>query len=185
VALTVLLVWLLSEFGVRVYLTNTTGRRPRSFERDRGSGAAILLGLLVAVLLPPILRATVPGPSFAPWAVWLGLALALGGVALRVWSLVTLGRFFSTTVEVQAGHRLVRTGPYRRLRHPSYTAILLIVLGYGLAVADVVGALVALCVVLGVLLYRIHVEEGLLAEHFPEEYRAYQRESWRLVPGVY
>lgn len=111
-----------------------------------------------------------------------GLALVWAGMTLRLWAVLVLGRFFRTTVIVQDEHRLVETGPYRLLRHPSYTGTLLTLLGFGLCF----GNWIALALVtVGPLLaysYRITVEEGALRARFGPKYDAYARDRWRLIP---
>lgn len=84
------------------------------------------------------------------------------GIGLRAWSIATLGRFFQYWIKIQPGHRVVTGGPYRYVRHPSYTPIALVLLGLALACDDV-WSLVAVAVLGGTgLAVRIHVEERQL-----------------------
>jgi protein-S-isoprenylcysteine O-methyltransferase len=111
-----------------------------------------------------------------------GLVLIWAGIALRLWAVRVLGRYFRTTVIVQDEHQLVETGPYRLLRHPSYTGTLLTLLGFGLCF----GNWIALALVtVGPLLaysYRITVEERALRARFGSKYEAFARDRWRLIP---
>ena len=75
-----------------------------------------------------------PGPDW--WPPLLGLAVFAFGIAYRIWAVRTLGRFFRYTVVVDADHRVVEDGPYRRLRHPSYTGLLMAALGVGIALGN-------------------------------------------------
>jgi protein-S-isoprenylcysteine O-methyltransferase len=112
----------------------------------------------------------------------IGLVLIWAGIALRLWAVQVLGRYFRTTVIVQDEHQLVETGPYRLLRHPSYTGTLLTLLGFGLCF----GNWIALALVtVGPLLaysYRITVEERALRARFGPKYEAFARDRWRLIP---
>lgn len=118
------------------------------------------------------------GPAFA-----LGLALALVGVVLRVWSILWLGRFFRGVVTIQTDHRVVRTGPYRVVRHPSYLGALVGVLGFALTGGSVAAALVTTAVLgLGVA-YRIRVEERALRAGLGSAYDDYAAVTPALVPG--
>ena len=113
------------------------------------------------------------------------MAIVVAGVALRAWAIVTLGRYFRREVTIEPGQRLIRRGPYRVLRHPSYTGLLVSCFGLGLAFGSWVGALAGLAIVLAGLLPRIRVEEQVLAGAFGQEYAAYARETARLVPYVW
>ena len=86
-------------------------------------------------------------------------------------------------MQVEQGHRLIQDGPYRRLRHPSYTGMLAIYIGLVLALGTWVGALLALVVMFAAVYRRIQIEEEVLLEAFGDEYRAYMRRTWRIIPG--
>jgi len=115
---------------------------------------------------------------------WIGVLLfAVGGV-LRLWPFFVLGSRFSGLVAIQPGHRLVTSGIYALIRHPSYLGLLVNALGWALAFRSGVGVfLVALMLV--PLVARIRSEERLLRQHFGAEYDDYARHTWRLVPGLY
>jgi len=112
-----------------------------------------------------------------------GACVAVAGLAFREWAVMRLGRFFARTVQVEQGHRLIKDGPYRRLRHPSYTGMLAIYIGLVLALGTWVGALLALVVMFAAVYRRIQIEEEVLLEAFGDEYRAYMRQTWRIIPG--
>jgi len=115
---------------------------------------------------------------------WLGVALfALRG-ALRRWPVFVLGDRFSGLVAIQAGHRLVTSGVYGVIRHPSYLGLLISSLGWGLAFRSGIGVLLAALRV-PPLLARIEAEERLLQSEFGAEYDAYRARTSRLVPGLY
>ena len=115
---------------------------------------------------------------------WVGVALFVGGGALRMAPVFALGERFSGLVAIQAGHKLVTDGLYRFIRNPSYLGMLVSSLGWDLAFRSSVGvALTAL--LLPPLIARMRAEEALLGEHFGAEYEAYRARTWRLVPGLY
>jgi protein-S-isoprenylcysteine O-methyltransferase Ste14 len=115
---------------------------------------------------------------------WFGVALFVGGGALRMAPVFALGERFSGLVAIQPGHELVTDGLYRFIRNPSYLGMLVSSLGWALAFRSSVGvALTAL--LLPPLVARIRAEEALLGEHFGAEYEAYRARTWRLVPGLY
>lgn len=145
----------------------------------RGSALSYVL---VGVQLAALLAIALTGPLIPPSPVW-GL-VALLGVLLGVWAALTM-RLPEVSVlpEVRAGARLVTRGPYRLIRHPMYSALLLI--GAGLVMgAPSPGRWLLWLVLLADLLVKLTYEERLLRARFAE-YPAYQRRTWRIVPYVF
>jgi protein-S-isoprenylcysteine O-methyltransferase Ste14 len=127
----------------------------------------------------------VPWPGPRAWPVATGLVFIALGIALRAWSIATLGRFFQYRIQVQAEHRVVTTGPYRYVRHPSYTGVALILAGIALATGDVL-SLAAVAALGGAgLTVRIRAEERQLTEALGAEYERFAAQRKRLVPGVW
>lgn len=124
-------------------------------------------------------------PGLRPGLPWTGLALMVAGLSLRAWSIRVLARQFTVDVSVRPDHELVRRGPYRLVRHPSYTGALLTFLGFALALGNWASLLVVMVPVVLAFLRRIRIEERVLAEAFPEAYPAYARATWRLVPFIW
>jgi len=114
---------------------------------------------------------------------YLGLVLIPAGIGLRGWAIIKLGRFFSRTVRVERGHKIVTDGPYRWIRHPSYTGMILIYLGIALAIGTWLGVFVTVGLMLGATMYRISVEEKVLIEALGTAYTDYMNRTWRLFPG--
>lgn len=155
--------------------------------RDRGSMALIYATIALSLSAGMALAfwRQVPIPLSTPLLLWIALGLLVAGVLLRVTAVVALGRLFTMNVAIQADHRLVRTGLYRRLRHPSYTGALIGILAIGLSFGDFLALAVAVLPITAAMLYRIRVEEEAMVDAFGEEYLAYRRDSWRLLPGIY
>jgi len=143
-----------------------------------------LAGLVSAVLIARnVPGATLPGSQWI-WVV-LGCAVGLAGVTLRWWAIRTLGRQFTRNLQVGSDHDLVVGGPYRYVRHPSYTGAILMLAGVGLGLGNALG--LAACLVLSTIGYiqRIPREEELLSRELGEPYTEYASRRRRLVPGVY
>jgi protein-S-isoprenylcysteine O-methyltransferase Ste14 len=189
IVLTTLGVWVALEIALvaRDRIRGTGGTA-----QDRGTRRLIGIVTAASLVLTGVVARTarhnsalwLPGGSTdAP--VVIGLVLMWAGLALRVWSIATLGAEFRTTVEVDAGQQLVERGPYRLLRHPSYSGVLLLAAGYGVATGVWPALLVAVIGPTLVLMRRIQVEEKELTETLGDDYRVYQRRTWRLVPRVW
>jgi protein-S-isoprenylcysteine O-methyltransferase Ste14 len=141
-----------------------------------------LLATLVYVLAPLwLISAALPLPA---WLRWAGLGIALGGFALLEWAHVALGRNWSDTPRLLRGQALVKEGPYRRIRHPIYSAFLLI-LGSTLLISAnwLVGGLWIAATALDISA-RVRFEERVLEEQFGDAYRAYAKETGALLPRL-
>jgi len=116
---------------------------------------------------------------------WVGVALFLVSAALRLWPVYVLGDRFSGLVAIQPGHRLLTTGIYSVIRHPSYLRALLNSLGWSLAFRSGAGVLIT-ALLLPAILARIAAEERLLRDQFGTEYDAWRaRTPARLIPGIW
>jgi protein-S-isoprenylcysteine O-methyltransferase Ste14 len=137
----------------------------------------------VLYLAPRVVPAAAIRPAAAAFAV--GFVILLAGLVLRGWSIKTLGTYFTGSVAVSSDQAVVTAGPYRVLRHPSYTGLLLIMTGVGLASANWAGAAGMVVLTLAGLLWRIHAEERALLTTLGDSYRAYAAQHKRLVPLVW
>jgi len=115
----------------------------------------------------------------------LGTALICLGFVLRYWSIATLGKYFRTTVEFEEGHRIIQKGPYKLIRHPSYSGMIVFFIGYGLVSQNWVSFLIVIIVPTLALLYRIHIEEEAFTKQFGIEYENYKSKTKKLIPGLW
>ena len=161
-------------------------RAGRGLSRDP---TYVLMYVCVAasVVLAQILgrRGGLLWPGGRLWPVVAGLTMVVACVAVRAWSIITLGRFFQYSIRIQSGHTVVTTGPYRFVRHPSYTGLALGVAGYALASGDV-WSLVAAAALAGFgLTVRIRVEERQLRAALGADYDEFAARRGRLIPGLF
>jgi protein-S-isoprenylcysteine O-methyltransferase Ste14 len=174
--------WMLGELAMMAR-TSAGGTESRDATTFALTGA-VLAGLGLAVLAANRLDGlTLPGPGWWPLAA--GLVILAAGFALRVWAVRTLGRFFKYRVVVQEGHEVIDTGPYGRIRHPSYTGMVLCSAGLGLALGNWLAIAAAAVPTLVGFTVRLLSEERVLAAELGEPYRAYMRRTRRLIPGVW
>ncbi len=113
----------------------------------------------------------------------LGTVVCVLGLWVTIWSRWTLGGNWSSEVAFKQGHELVKTGPYRYVRHPIYTGLLLMCLGTAIAVGRIHSWLGLLFLCAGFWI-KLKQEESLLLRHFPDEYPAYKKQVKALVPFV-
>jgi protein-S-isoprenylcysteine O-methyltransferase Ste14 len=113
----------------------------------------------------------------------LGTAICVYGLLFTLWARRTLAGNWSSDVTFKRDHELIRTGPYRFVRHPIYTGLLIMCAGTAIVIGQLRGALSLLLVAIGFWI-KLSQEERLLARHFPDAYPAYQRQVKALVPFV-
>ena len=166
-----------------------------SRQADRGSLRLLIAIILVSTGLAWAAKRRVPQASFetllglGPTALaciyWAGLALFVAGVGLRWYSMIYLGRLFTFDVAVADDHQVIASGPYRRIRHPSYTGALMAYAGLGLCGGNLLSLLVLVAPIALAFLRRIAVEEAALTSALGSRYADYAGRTKRLVPFVY
>ncbi|HUA65691.1 MAG TPA: isoprenylcysteine carboxylmethyltransferase family protein [Alphaproteobacteria bacterium] len=168
--------WLISAFWVR---------KTKVIEPLMSRMAHHVIG--TAALLMFAFRQYLPAPmTWQLWpqnvfTFWIGAIVMPGGLGFAVWARIHLGRFWSGSITLKEGHRLIRSGPYQFVRNPIYTGILTGVAGTAIALGQVCG-LVALAILVAVYSWKIRREERILAPEFGEEYAGYCRTVPALVP---
>lgn len=178
--------WLVLEAGL---LIRDRIRGKGSAARDRGTLWLNIVIITAAVVAAELLTGAVKNAG--PWEFGstglsvAGLLVMWTGLAVRIWAIAVLGNSFRTTVEVDTSQRVVDSGPYRWVRHPSYTGIVLLMAGLGLVYGNVPALAILLVLPAGVLIHRIFVEEAVLTEVIGRAYADYAARTKRLVPGLW
>jgi protein-S-isoprenylcysteine O-methyltransferase len=178
------LAFLVSESGLAIF--KRAGRQG-SRAADQGSLRLLWTVIALSVFLAFVLARALPAANFGPAPVYpkLGAAIFVVGIAIRWYAIVYLGRFFTVNVAIAADHRLIDSGPYRFVRHPSYTGALMAFLGLGLTLGNWVSLAMLLAPTLLVFQRRMNVEESALIQAFGSRYQDYMRRTKRLLPGIY
>ena len=182
--------WLAFVLGYLLLVTQPDPDPKQMLDRsadDRSSALWIYLGMSLPQLSASLDHAWFQSAREATGDVWLwsGTLLAFGSLAFRVWAIRTLGRFFTATVTVQREQGVVDVGPYRLLRHPSYTGALGMALGTAILFHSLVGIALVALLAIPAYLYRMTVEERALSRDLGEAYVKYMARTRRLVPFVY
>lgn len=161
----------------------------KSFEgsrtpEDRGTAVQILWTVFLSQMAA-LIEVLVKKPADLPFDLlsWAALGLMIAGLALRTWSFLVLGRFFTWNVEVQPDQKLIQSGPYRLIRHPSYTGALLMFLASPCLLRSWVAAALSAIALPFAFWRRIRHEERLLRETFPE-YEEYAGRTGALTPRI-
>ena len=175
-------------FLMELWVISRDRRRFSGRTADRGSfiGFVVAIPLSLIIAFNAAFRLPQLQIGFAqPALSWLGIAMVWAGMAFRLWAILTLGAFFRTAVVVQEGHRRVTTGPYRWLRHPAYTGVIVTLAGLGLALANWVSLAAMAILPTAAIAWRMHVEEQALAEQFGEAYQEFCKTRSAVLPALW
>lgn len=115
----------------------------------------------------------------------IGIFLLACGTIFRIWSIQTLGKYFTATVKTQSNQKIITTGVYGIIRHPSYLGAYLAIVGSSFLLNAFIGIFFSTLIMLIAYGFRITVEEETLVRTFGEEYTAYQRKTKKLIPYLY
>ncbi len=177
------ILWFILELVTRIIARYNGAPAKTAKTKDRGSW---LLVALSSIFLFGVISFNLGGvvPDLPDYLFPVGIALMLLGYALRIWAVVTLGKFFTMKVMIFKNHKLIDKGPYRWLQHPSYSGVFITALGFGIASGYLLILITFLIVLSYVLGYRIYVEEKALREQFGDDWIRYQAKRWRILPWI-
>jgi protein-S-isoprenylcysteine O-methyltransferase len=176
------LVYLSSE----LLLTVTHRSRSRTgTKQDQSTLRALWLVIMASVAAGIYVASHWPAAALPAIFAFVGVVLFVAGLVLRWWSIVTLGRFFTVDVTIEKDHELVERGPFRMVRHPSYTGVLLAFVGFALSLRNWAALLVILLPIGAAFIHRMNVEEIALSRALGPRYADYMKRTKRLIPFVY
>ncbi len=174
---------LLTEIIGGIILPRKRRRGTEITKKEKSSGRLTSLSVVVSYVVA--YSFALLGTALLPnWVFYFGLVVIIIGIVVRQWSIVVLGSYFSPTIGVQDGQKVVDKGPYRLVRHPSYTGILLILVGVGLALQSWSAVLVILLIFGFAYGFRMYEEEKVLTLELGNEYVEYSKRTKRLIPYI-
>jgi len=174
----------LSEAGLGVLKRS----RDDSVDADDSTLRVLWVTILLAITAGILASQRLPEAAFGSRraaALWLGCALFGIGLALRWYSIVYLGRFFTVNVAIHSWHEVVDSGPYRLIRHPSYAGALIAFLGLALCLGNWMSLVLVMLPIFWAFGRRIAVEEDALASALGTPYINYMQRTKRLAPFIY
>lgn len=181
--------WILFCLGIlaSVFQPDYDVVKKGSKSRDRGTELQIMWSVFVTQLLIVLEAAYVRFPDSVGWdALTAAALLAMTvGLVLRTWSVYTLGRHFTMHLEIQEDHRVIRTGPYRYFRHPSYVGAFITYAATPVFLRAWYALIPTVVILTIAWRRRMHYEEKMLLEELGEEYEAYCRTVKRVIPGIW
>ena len=189
----VFLAFILASTGViRAYYgisSKRSGDRISISENKFVMGIVSIAGLLGAYFLfgylifPDLVAfSAIPLPS---WLRWIGVSVGITTIPLFFWVHHTLGKYFTVALQVRAEHVLITSGPYRWVRHPMYTILLLLMITFFLVSSNLAIGVIFLGVSVAIVAGRLNKEEVMMVKKFGNEYRAYQRRTGLLLTAKF
>ena len=181
--LTALVPWIIFSLYWEIQSRNSAPTLTSESKASRAVHVVLTNAALLLIVIP------VPGLTtrFLPNTLILklvGLLMEFAGLSLAIWARRVLGRNWSGEITIKEDHQLVRSGPYGKLRHPIYTALLAMYAGTTLVIGQT-HALVGLLLAILAYLRKTRMEETNLVNAFGTRYSEYREETWALVPGIY
>ena len=170
--------WMIAAVGVKKNVRTKGGL-------ERWGVRLLLIAAIVLLLRIPVLRQAIQhyqAAHLGPATELVGFLLCLCGFAFAVWARFHLGRNWGQPMTLKQGHELVTTGPYRFVRHPIYTGILLAMLGSTIVTPFWIVAFICLT---GYFVYSARTEERIMISQFPGQYPEYKKRTKMLVPLVW
>ncbi len=179
----IILIWLILE----TLLTIKKGGKGNADIKDKGTMKLMWLvnplSLTISYSFQFFTDLYIPGSEYVHLSV--GIILIIIGIIIRYTAVFQLGQYFCMKISVTDNHKLVKSGLFRYMRHPSYTGLAISFLGFGISVGNWISLLLAIVPTTAMLLYRIKIEEAVLSEMLGDEYENYCAHTKRLIPFVY
>lgn len=140
-----------------------------------------VIGSFIFIVRPATMGWTrLPLPT---WVRWVGVLIGISGMALEFATQLSIGRNYSTTVQISPKQSLVTSGPYRHIRHPMYTALIMVGIGLGLMSASWYFLIPFIATAI-VIIFRIPREEAVMIGKFGDEYIRYAQGTGRFIPKL-
>jgi protein-S-isoprenylcysteine O-methyltransferase Ste14 len=182
-------VWILVVIGIlgSILQPDYNVFHDKSKAIDRGTEIQIIWSVFFTQLFAILEAAYIRYPESVTWDLWaiVILIVMLSGLILRTWAILTLGSYFTMHLSIQRNHKVIRNGPYKYFRHPSYVGAFLTYMGTSIFLHAWFSVIVAGIVLPLAWFRRIQYEEKMLIEEFGEEYQSYCKSVKRAIPGIW
>jgi protein-S-isoprenylcysteine O-methyltransferase Ste14 len=180
--ITTYFIWISTEISLSIFRRSKKADNKNS---DKGKLALIWIIIIIANSLAYNVSDWIYLPLSTGPISYVGLSLIMVGVILRLMIVASLGKFFTVNVTILEDHKLKQNGFYKYIRHPSYSASVLSLIGYGVSLNNWISLAIVTAGAFAAFLIRIRIEEKTLIDHFGSEYVEYRKKTKRLIPFVY
>jgi len=181
--------WILLLIGIlaSIFQPSYNIVKDKSKIKDNGTEIQIIWSVYITQLCAVLEAAYLRYPGSIKWDIFttVSLIVMILGLALRTWSIYTLGNYFTMHLSIYKEHKIIRSGPYKYFRHPSYVGAFFTYLGTTVFLHTPFSLILALIILPVAWLRRIYYEEKLLIEEFGEEYKSYCKSVKRVIPWLW
>jgi protein-S-isoprenylcysteine O-methyltransferase Ste14 len=176
-------IWISSEIYLnRFFRSGNSGKQ----SADKRSELYIWLTILVCTITGVIISSQSAFHIFLNEQLgYIGIGIIYMGIIFRFTAIKQLGKFFTVDVAIRKDHQLMQTGFYKYLRHPSYSGSLLSFLGFGISLNNWLSLAIVFVPTLAAFIYRMNIEEQVLAKQFGGQYSDYISKTKRILPYIY
>lgn len=178
------IIYIMAEIFIFWFTSRQNRSNPEKRKGDKGSCLILVVGSIVIVLLNLVCRKNDWG-IMPKLLYWCGIIFTIIGVILRIYSVLTLGKAFTVSVQVNSNQKIIQSGPYKYIRHPAYSGSILSLIGISLAFRSSLGVVGTLIIIASIYGYRIKIEESMLASNFKTSYPEYKKHTKRIIPFVW
>ncbi len=178
------IIWI-SWFVFEIVIARVKKSKAKNNDIDKKSFNILWLAIMFGISLAVLLQYSVNLPFAKNMIIpYIGLALIILGVGIRIIAIISLGKSFTVDVNVSKEQKIKQNGLYKYVRHPAYTGSLLSFLGLGLSFNNILSFFTLIIVVFWAFLYRIKIEEKALTDFFGAEYEEYIKKTKKLLPFI-
>jgi len=165
---------------------NTKNMGRTKFDRGSTTVVSIVMGTaFVTIPFAPLMNYFNICGIFNLWLSVAGIIVGAMGLVIRYMAFKTLGRFFTRILREEENHKLIKTGIYKRIRHPGYLSDILIFIGAATAMGNLILIIAIPVMFIPAYMYRISAEEKMLIDLFGTDYIEYKKTSKKLIPFIF
>lgn len=177
------ILYIMAEVFIFSFTSKVNRENSQKKKRDKGSCLIIISGSIAVIIFNLFCRKNdwflIPKLAF-----WIGIIIIIAGIVLRLYSVITLGKYFTVTVQVNSNQKIIQTGPYKYIRHPAYSGSILSLIGITLTFRSIIGIIGTLIIIAVIYGYRIKIEEKILENNFKTSYEEYKQHTKRIIPFI-
>lgn len=182
----VFIIFIISELLIWFFTSFRNKNSSRDKEKGDKNSCLLLVTGVFSILFLNVTSRRYFLSFIAPiFLFWIGAISIVAGTFLRAYSVWTLGRFFTLSVQVNSKQKIIQTGPYKYLRHPAYSGSILSLIGISLCFRNIIGLIGTLVIIAIIYGYRIKVEEQMLEKIFNNSYKGYKKRTKKIIPFIW
>ncbi|RII33046.1 isoprenylcysteine carboxylmethyltransferase family protein [Clostridium chromiireducens] len=180
----VFILYIMAEVFIFSYTSLQNRKNLNKKKGDKGSCLVLVLGIIAIIFLNLFCKKNYL-LILSELMFWIGCVVIIVGIILRLYSVLTLGKSFTVSVQVDLNQKIIQTGPYKYIRHPAYSGSILSLIGIAFAFRSIIGIIETIIIIAAIYGYRIKIEEKILESNFKTDYQEYKTNTKRIIPFIW